>query len=109
MPRHITYAYHPILLLIQAVRSEIEAGVLSVGADGAVVISGDQLRVLIQDLHRANRRSWGAELGEQMTPDEVVARVIAGMRRMGYLRGPDELDRCLLLPAAARFTGEYGG
>lgn|GEM_PF-3641095 len=33
--------------------------------------------------------------------------VLAEMRRMGLLRGPDRLGRCYLLPAAAGIRGRY--
>ncbi len=104
--RHIKYLYHPILLLAAAVRSLVQAGRLQPDADGAVPVTGGALRDLLFDLYHRYRRNWGAELGE-VGFDELWDRVLQQMRLMGYLRGPDPLDRCFLLPPAAQVVGAY--
>lgn len=106
--RHVKYIYHPILLLAGELRRLLAAGRLSADSDGAVAISGGTLRDLILGLQRRYRRNWGAELG-QLGAEELVEQVLRQMRLIGYLRGPDELDRCTLLPPALMVTGQYVG
>lgn len=105
--RHIKFVFHPILLLVSSIRAEIEAGRLDVGEDGAVEVAGSLLRDLLLSHHRRFRRNWGVELGEHTSSGELVELVLGQMRGMGYLRGPDALDRCWVLPAAALVAAEY--
>lgn len=105
--RHVRYVFHPVLLLLAAVRAEMGAGRLAPGADGTVPVGDGTLHDLFLDLCRRHRRNWGAELGEQVRVEEIWGRLLRQMRQMGLLRGPDALGRCWLLPAAARLAGTY--
>jgi len=105
--RHVRYIYHPILLLMDRIRAEVAAGRLAVDPDGAVAITGGQIRDLLSELFDRYRRNWGAELGSQVSLPELQRRVMQQMRVMGYLRGPDPLDRCWILPPAAQVVGAY--
>jgi uncharacterized protein (TIGR02678 family) len=107
--RHVKYVFHPILLLVSALRAAAAEGRVTPEADGTLALSAGSLRDLLLDLYRSHRRDWGAELGEQAAFEEVVARVLRQMRQMGYLRGPDGIGRCWLTPVAGRLAGAYPG
>lgn len=106
--RRQKFIFHPILLLSAGLRGALAAGRLSADQDGAIRISGGALRDLLAGLQRDHRRHWGAELGRLGT-GELSDVVLTEMRRMGYLRGPDELDYWVILPIAAMVTGVYDG
>lgn len=105
--RHLRFIFQPIVLLMTSVRADIQAGRLAAAEDGTVETSGSYLRGLLLDLHRLFRRNWGVELGERTKAAELSAVVFSKMREIGYLRGPDELDRIWILPAAAFVAAEY--
>lgn len=104
--RRVRYIYHPIMLLAAVLREELAAGRLSSAADGSVEVSSGELRDLILALQREYRHNWGVELG-QLGSAELADQVLAQMRLIGYLRGPDVLDRCTLLPPAFLIAGQY--
>lgn len=105
--RSIKYIYHPILLLLAIIREWLATGRLAVGDNGTVVVGIGDLEDAVWELRQSHRRDWGVELGEQMSSDQLARQVFRQMREMGFLRGPDSLGRCFLLPAAALAIGEY--
>lgn len=107
--RHVRFIFHPILLLLAAVRAELEGNGLpgGLGPHGALAVDGGRLRDLFVEQFRQHRRNWGSELGEQAGVDEVWQRTCREMRRMGLLRGPDRLGRTWLTPVAAGLAGAY--
>lgn len=105
--RHVRYVFHPVLLLLGAVRGEMAAGRLAAAADGTVSVGDGTLHGLFLDLYRRHRRNWGAELGEQVGAEQVWERLGRQMRQMGFLRGPDAMGRCWLLPPAGQLAGAY--
>jgi len=104
--RHTRYLFHPILLLLDCCREGVDAGRWQADADGAVAVSAGELHDLLADLRSRYRPFWGADLGARPL-EELVQVVLAEMRRMGLLRGPDRLGRCWLLPPAAGVRGRY--
>ncbi|HCC33351.1 MAG TPA: TIGR02678 family protein [Clostridiales bacterium] len=105
--RHVKFIFHPILLLLAVVREWLAAGRLAVEAGGTVAVGAGDLVDALWELRQRHRRDWGVELGEQMGSDQLARQVFRQMREMGYLRGPDPLCRCFLLPAAALMVGQY--
>ncbi len=105
--RHVRYVFHLVLLLLGAVREGMAAGRLAEGPDGTVAVGDGTLHDLVLDLCRRHRRNWGAELGEQVGAEQVWERLGRQMRQMGFLRGPDALGRCWLLPPAGQLAGAY--
>jgi len=105
--RHVRYVFHPVLLLLGAVREEMAAGRLTAASDGTVAVSEGTLHDIFLDLYRRHRHNWGAELGEQVRAEQVWERLGRQMRQMGFLRGPDALGQCWLLPPAGQLAGVY--
>lgn len=105
--RHVRYIFHPVLLLCGLVRAAVAEGRLAAGPDGTVAVAAGWLEEALLGLWRAHRRSWGSELGDQIGFPELARRVQRQLRQMGFLRGPDPLGRCWLLPVAGVLQGEY--
>jgi uncharacterized protein (TIGR02678 family) len=104
--RHIRYRFHPVLLLLDRCREQVDAGRWRPDRAGAVPVPVGELHDLISDLRSEHRKSWGSELGA-LGATELVDLVLREMRRMGLLRGPDHRQRCYLLPTAGRIRGQY--
>ncbi|KKM11097.1 hypothetical protein SY88_10205 [Clostridiales bacterium PH28_bin88] len=105
--QHTRYLYHPILLLLDRCRERVAAGRWRPDEAGAVPVPFGELHDLMADLRGEYRRYWGSELGAVSLTD-LVRAVLTEMRRMALLRGPDQLQRCYLLPAGAGIRGRYG-
>ncbi len=105
--RHIRYVFHPILLLLGAVRAEVEAGRLTASEDGTLALQDGMAHDLFLAVCRRYRRNWGSELGDQMGAEQVWERLARQMRQMGFLRGPDAMGRIWLLPTSAHLIGAY--
>lgn len=104
--RHTRFLLHPILLLLHEIQGEVERGLLQPDADGALPFSLAKLRLLLANLKDHHAERWGSLVGH-MGLGELTEAVMQELRRLGFLRGPDGLGDCWLLPPAALLGGEY--
>ncbi|MFF2093500.1 TIGR02678 family protein [Paenibacillus sp. NPDC058174] len=105
--RVIKYIYHPVLLLMSEIRLLVESNRLKVLKDGSVQVDEGYLMDILAQLYRNYRRNWGVEMGEQLSLKELCKNIFSQMRRIGYLRGPNEHGSCYLLPVSAEIIGHY--
>jgi uncharacterized protein (TIGR02678 family) len=104
--RHTRFLLHPLLLLLHEIQGEVEQGLLQPEADGALPLPLAKLRLLLASLKDQHGERWGSLVG-QMGLGELTEAVLQELRRLGFLRGPDKLGDCWLLPPAALIGGEY--
>lgn len=103
---HVRYYFHPVLLLAGRIRDEMAAGRLTVGSEGEIRLREGDLRDHLVSLADRHRTQWGQEM-QKMNLEQLIGLIYRQMRRIGYLRGPDEEGYCYLLPGAACAVGCY--
>lgn len=104
--RHTRFLLHPILLLLHQLQGEVEQGLLQPDEEGALPLSLAKLRLTLARCKDQHGERWGSLVG-QMGLGELTDAVLQELRRLGFLRGPDRLGECWLLPPAALIGGEY--
>ncbi len=95
-----------VLLLCDAVRTQVATGVLKPYSDGCIETTTLDLADLLDTMRERFGDYWGKGMSEKPTKG-LLHEALRTMRHIGLSRGPDSKGKVFILPTAARYGPKY--
>jgi uncharacterized protein (TIGR02678 family) len=95
-----------VLLLCDELRRQVAAGTVHPDYYGCIPTTVSSLQDLLASIRSRFEAYWGKGVRDK-GDKELLAETLGKMRRIGFIRGPDNKDTVLILPTVARYSPQY--